>query len=58
MVTGVVLIGISLLLIWAFDVDPSQGKWGAGLAGLPGIIGAWMVWAPVRNALWGTGDDD
>lgn len=56
-ITGLCLIGVSLLLIWALDLNPSDGKWGVGLAGIPGIIGGWMIWQPVRDVLWGTDDD-
>ena len=51
-VTGLCLIGLSFLLIWLFDIDVQDGKFGAGLASIPGVIGAWMVWSPIRRAIW------
>ena len=56
-IVGCCLIGVSLLLIWLLNLDPADGKWGVGLAGVPGIIGGWMIWAPVRNWLWGHPND-
>ena len=45
-VPGLLLIGLSLLLIWLFDIDVEDGKFGAGLASIPGIIGAYLLFHP------------